>query len=67
MCSKLSFLHKILEIEQASETIIQNIKNNGIPNEEHHLFESSSESLIALTIVLGFVIMICFFSFYFFS
>lgn len=59
--------NKILEIENASKTIITNMENNGIPNEEHHLFESSGESIIALSIVLVFVIIICFFSFYLFS
>ena len=58
---------RILELENASEIIILNIKNNGIPNKEHHLFEASNESIIALGIVLFFVCFMCFFSFYFFA
>ena len=58
---------KIEELENACETIIENIKKNGIPKEEHHLFEASNESIIGLSIVLIFVVIICFFSFYLYS
>lgn len=59
--------NRIIEVKNAAETIITNIKNNGIPKEEHHLFESSNESIIGLLIVLVFVVLICFFSFYLYS
>ena len=55
------------EIEQVKEDcslIIQNIKNNGIPKEECHRFEASNESILGLVIVLVFVFILCFFSFY---
>ena len=58
---------RILELENASKVIIYNIKNNGIPNKEHHLYEASNESIAVLIIVLVFVIIMCIFSFYLFS
>ncbi len=53
-------------IETSAKTVIENIKNNGIPKEENHYFDSSWKSVVTLTIVLAFVAMICFFSFYIF-
>ena len=58
---------RILELENAANLIISNIKKNGIPKKEHHLFESSNESIIGLLIVFIFMFFICFFSFYFYA
>ncbi len=49
-------------IENSANIIIENIKNNGVPNEEDHYFESSNESIFALVIVLIFVSLLCYFS-----
>ena len=53
-------------IEESASLIIENIKNNGIPKEENHYFDSSWKSIGILTVVLFFVGLICFFSFYIF-
>lgn len=51
---------KITFVENASSLILENIKNNGIPNEEDHYFESSNESIIALFVVMVFVCFFCY-------
>lgn len=53
-------------IETSAHTIIENIKKNGIPKEETHRFECSWKSVGILSIILVFVAIICFFSFYIF-
>ena len=58
---------RISKIKNAADIIISNIKNNGIPDKEHHLFESSNESIIGLFIVFIFVAFVCFFSVYIYS
>ena len=62
----ISYDKKIGEIEASSKLIIENIKNNGIPQEEHHKFESDWTSIWILSAVLLFAAMLCFFSFYIF-
>jgi len=56
--------NEIQEVKVSASTIIENIKNNGIPQEKSHRFESSNESIVALFIILLFVGLVCFFSFY---
>lgn len=56
--------NEIKQVKDDCSLIIQNIKNNGIPKEECHRFETSNESIFGLSIVLAFVFMLCFFSFY---
>ena len=58
---------RISKIKDAADMIIDHIKNNGIPDKEHHLFESSNESIIGLFIVFVFVAFICFFCIYIYS
>lgn len=57
---------EILTVKNSAITIIENIKNNGIPKEESHRFESSTESIIILLLVLLFAGSLCFYSFYIF-
>lgn len=57
---------RLADVEMSAKTIINNIKNNGIPKEENHYFDSSWKSVATLAVVLAFVAMICFFSFYIF-
>ena len=56
---------EIVKVENASNLILENIKNNGIPQEEDHYFEASTQSIWALSIVLLFVGLFCYFSIYF--
>ena len=60
----ISCENEIQEIEFYANTIIENIKRNGMPTEKAHRFETSSESIFGLVVVLAFVTLICFFSFY---
>lgn len=53
----------IVTIENCAKIIIENIKN-GVKIEKHHNFECSWQSVCILLAVLGFVGIICFFSFY---
>ena len=62
----VSYDKQIGLIENSSASIIENLKNNGTPKDEHHYFESSWKSIGILSIALAFVAMICFFSFYIF-
>lgn len=62
----VSYDKQIGLVETSAETILENLKNNGIPKDEHHYFESSWKSVGILAIVLAFVAMFCFFSFYIF-
>lgn len=59
-----SYDQEINDVKSSAKNIITNIKNNGIPKEKHHHFETSRESLISLLIVLMFMGAICFLSFY---
>lgn len=61
---KVSCEKEISQVQTSSKTIIENIKNNGIPKEEYHRFETSNETITILIVVLGLVGLICFFSFY---
>ena len=61
---KKSCEKEILNVKKSAREIIENIKNNGIPNEERHRYETSGESIIGLLIVLLFAIMICVLSFH---
>ena len=54
---------ELMEIQIASKMILENIKNNGIPQEEYHKFQVSNESIISLLIIFFFVGVICVFSF----
>lgn len=58
-----SYTKEIEKIENSAGLILTNIKNNGISEKVNHCFESSTESIICLLIVLAFVGAICFFSF----
>lgn len=60
----VSYGKQIGLVETSAKTIIENIKNNGIPKEESHRFDSSWKSIGILAIVLAFVGILCFFSFY---
>lgn len=62
----ISYDKQIGLVETSAKAIIENIKNNGIPKEEAHHFESSWKSVSILLITFVFVAMICFFSFYIF-
>ncbi len=55
---------EISKVKYSADYIVENIKKNGIPKEEFHRFDSSKESIISLLIILVFVGLICFFSFY---
>ncbi len=56
--------NEVEEVKTSASLILENIKKNGIPNEEYHRFETSNESVWGLLIVFVFVAIICFFSFY---
>ena len=60
----VSYDKKIGIVETSASAIIENIKNNGIPKDEHHYFDSSWKSIGILTTILAFVGMFCYFSFY---
>lgn len=62
----VSYDKQIGEIEVGASKIIANIKNNGIPKEENHYFDSSWKSILILGVVLLSVGMLCAFSFYIF-
>lgn len=56
---------EIIKVQNATNLILENLKNNGVPKEEDHYFEASNESIWGLVIVLFFVSLFCYFSFYF--
>lgn len=60
----ISKQNEIEQVKNDCNLIISNIKNNGIPKEECHRFETSNESLVGLFIVLALIGVVCFFSFY---
>ena len=62
----ISFERQIEQIETSASTIVENLKNNGTPIVKNHYFDSSWKSIAILGIVLAFVAMFCFFSFYIF-
>ena len=62
----IPFDKKIDLVASSASTIVENLKNNGSPQEELHRFDSSWKSIGILSVVLAFVCMICFFSFYIF-
>ena len=62
----VSYDKQIGEIETSASLIIENIKKNGIPNTEYHLYNSSWKSIIMLCGVLLAVALICWFSCYIF-
>ena len=59
----ISCRSEIKIIQDNAKLIKENIKNNGIPQEKCHHFESSTQSILALLIVFFFVAIICCFSF----
>lgn len=63
MEKKVSCANEIALVKDSAKRIIKNIKKNGIPTEQSHRFESSTQSIIVLCIVLFFVSFICAFSF----
>ena len=63
MEKKISCAEEIEMVKNSSNKIIENIKKNGIPNEDCHRFETSTQSIFVLLIVLFFVGFICAFSF----
>ena len=50
-------------IEKSSETLIENIKTNGMPKVKKHVFESSGASIVWLCVLLGFAVFMCYSSF----
>lgn len=53
----------IKKVKSSAKEIIENIKVNGIPKEEH-FFESSSVSIFTMLTILFFISILCFVSFY---
>lgn len=64
--NKVSNEKEIALVEKSANTICEEIKKNGIPQNEHR-FESSKESIFALLVVLFFAVMVCLLSFNMFS
>ena len=62
----ISCSQEISKISNYSDLLIENIKNNGIPQENGFDFQETKESIASLFIVLLFALSICFFSFYVF-
>lgn len=62
----ISYEKQIGLVETSAVAIVENIKKNGLPNEEVHHFETSWKGISILFVALIFVAMICFFSFYIF-
>ena len=59
-----SYEKQIQDVNDSANLILLNIKNNGIPNEKPHCFESSNESIIVLIIIAFFAGLACFYSFF---
>ena len=57
---------EITKITNAATKILDNINENGIPEEVRHKFEVTNESIVGLLIVFAFISIVCFFSFYMF-
>ena len=57
---------QVKRVLNCANLIIDNIKNNGIPNEMDHRFEMSMELIYCLSIALSFVGVLCILSFYMF-
>ena len=64
--SGVSYEKEIEKVQNASSLISENIKNNGVPKEDFYKYEASNESIVGLFVILLFVCMLCFFSFYLF-
>ena len=59
----VSYDKKIKDVEKAANNIIENIKNNGLPNKEYHRFECGWATIISLTVALAFAVGVCAVSF----
>ena len=61
----ISYSKQIDAVQKASDVILENIKNNGIPTKKYHRFEASVSSIITLSVLLAFAIIMCVVSFIF--
>lgn len=61
----ISYSKQIDSIQKASNEILENIKNNGIPTKKYHRYEASISSIITLSVLLVFAIVMCVISFVF--
>ena len=59
----ISCVKEIEKVKISSELIIKNIKENGIPTEKNHQFNSSGESVFVLFLISVCSAIFCYFTF----